>query len=144
MKAVPGRRRSSSRPPGTVSDRMDSLTAAAAVLAMDTESDAGDDMEQEARAGECGGDLVEPPAHQQPAVENENENDLPERQGVRAANKQVSASPKVLHPAPRALSFVFCTHPGRCAPRSRGSKNMITIDLYDLDRCRLFNRSIVR
>ena len=91
---------------------MDSLAAAAAVLAMDIDSDAGEENEQEATAGESCGDFVEPAASQLSVVEFEKENDLPERQGAGTANKQVSASPKKLHPAPHALSSVCCTHPG--------------------------------
>ena len=91
---------------------MDSLATAAAVRAMDIDSDAGEENEQEATACESCGDLVEPAASQQSVVDFEKENDLPERQGAEAANKQVSASPKQLHPAPNALSSVCCTHPG--------------------------------
>ena len=91
---------------------MDSLTAAAAVLAMDIESDAGEENVQEATTGECSGDLVEPAAFRQSAVEKENVPDLPERQGAGAASNKVSTNPKPLPFAPRALSFVFCTHPG--------------------------------
>ena len=42
-----------------MSEAMDDLAAAASVLAMEVDSDAQDDMEQEVDAGEHGGDLLE-------------------------------------------------------------------------------------
>ena len=42
-----------------MSEAMDDFAAAASVLAMEVDSDAQDDMEQEVDAGEHGGDLLE-------------------------------------------------------------------------------------
>ena len=71
----------------TISESMDDLVAAASVLAMECDSEAQDDMEQEVDAGEHGGDLLESGAEQLRTANKENDTGLPDSRALGAANK---------------------------------------------------------
>ena len=66
---------------------MDDLVAAASVLAMECDSEAQDDMEQEVDAGEHGGDRLETGTQQCYSASKENERGLPDSRALGAANK---------------------------------------------------------
>ena len=71
----------------TTSECMGDLVAAASVLAMECDSEAQDDMEQEVDAGEHGGDLLESGTQQCYSANKENEHGLPDSRALGAANK---------------------------------------------------------
>ena len=95
----------------TNSECMDDLAAAAAVLAMEVDSDAEDDMEQEVDAGEHGGDLLESGAEQLRTANKENDTGLPDSRAFGAAHKQVFPDPSNLRLTPSDLSDIHCHYP---------------------------------
>ena len=90
---------------------MDDLAAAAAVLAMEVDSDAEDDMEQEVDAGEHGGDLLESGAEQLRTANKENDTGFPDSRVFGAAHKQVSPDHLNLRATPPDLSDTRCHLP---------------------------------
>ena len=70
--------------------QMDELGAAAAVQAMDVDSNSEEELEQDRQAGVPGGNLPAPSACEPSPEDKENKRDLPERQRGRAADKKVT------------------------------------------------------
>ena len=91
---------------------MDELTVAAAVLAMDVESNAEEDEEQDLPGGEPGAYDAGSSASRHSELDKENHLDLPEQREVRADHLKVSKHHRTQLRAQPALSFAFWWHPG--------------------------------
>ena len=90
--------------PNTMSEAMDDLAAAASVLAMEVDSDAQDDVEQEDLSGARGGDLLQSSLDECCSANKENDAGLPDSRAHGAASKQVLADYSNLLAAPSDLA----------------------------------------
>ena len=115
-KTVQGAGALSSRRSDTGSEDMDELAAAAAVLAVDIESDSDEELGQEAPGGAPVGDLLRRPALEPSRVDKENENGPPEQQRPGTDNHKVSMHLRMQSYTPRAPSFTRCWHPALTCP----------------------------
>ena len=106
-----GARRCSSRRADTDSAAMDELTAAAAVFAMDNDSDAGEEMALEASGVEVCGDDCEPSTSSSTPGNKEDDHDAPAAGDIEAANSKVSKRPLAQQNPARAQPEASWPHP---------------------------------
>ena len=78
---------------------------------MDMDSNAEEYQCQEGAAGEPSRDTQGSSVLESLAVDLENDPELPERRGLGTDKKEVSKHTLTLYHAPRALSFIFWSHP---------------------------------
>ena len=90
---------------------MDELAAAAAVLAMDVDSNADEAEAQEETCGGQAADHGRPPAREPRAADKENERAAPESRGLETDKEKVWTLPKIPPFAPCARSLTRCRHP---------------------------------
>ena len=89
---------------------MDDLTAAAAVLAMDIDSECEDDVEQDVEAGAPVGKPPPRSASEPSPAEKENERNLPERRSMRAAKEDAATDAQKVRRTPRTASDTSHSH----------------------------------
>ena len=92
----------------------DELAAAAAVLAMEVDSDADEDLPQETTSRERGEDLGRPPAPQASTAGRENERNPPEQREAGTDKQKVVTHPLTLRHAPCEPSFRLLLAPTSC------------------------------
>jgi hypothetical protein len=78
---------------------------------MDKDSNAREDQEGEAAAGEQSGDFRGPSILESLAMDTTDNPELPERRGHEADNGKVCTHARTLHRAPSAASCAFWRHP---------------------------------